>query len=135
MNKQSKSWLLAILLCSITITSIHYTDNAIFVADYPEPGWITTSGVFITWGVMTLVSAIAYWLYRQQYFWSSYLVLGIYSITGLSSPTHYFYGSMAQFSGKMHLFIWSDAIAGLAVIAFIVWSALIAQEWRSVEEI
>ena len=135
MNKQSKTWLLAILLFSIAITSIHYTDNALFVNDYPEPKWITTSGVFITWGVMTLIAAIAYWLYRQQYFWFSYLLLGIYSVTGLSSPTHYFYGAMSQFSSKMHLFIWSDAIAGLAVVAFIVWSALIIQEWRSAEEI
>ena len=128
-------WLLAILLFSIAITSIHYTDNAIFVKDYPEPEWITTSGVFITWGVMTLIGTISYWLYCQQYFWSSYLLLGIYSVTGLSSPTHYFYGAMSQFSGKMHLFIWSDALAGLAVIAFIVWSALVTQEWRNAKKI
>ena len=128
-------WLLAILLFSIAITSIHYTDNALFIDNYPEPEWITTSGVFITWGVMTLVAVVSYWLYQQQYFWFSYFLLGIYSITGLSSLTHYFYGTMSQFSGKMHLFIWSDAIAGLAVVAFIVWSALITQEWRNAEEI
>ena len=133
MNKNK--WLLIVLLLSITITSIHYTDNALFVDDYPEPEWITTSGVFITWGVMTLIGTISYWLYRRQYFWFSYLLLGIYSVTGLSSPTHYFYGAMSQFSGKMHLFIWFDALAGLAVIAFILWSALIAQEWRNAREV
>ena len=130
MNKH-KTWLLAIIILSIVITSIHYTDNAIFVNDYPEPKWITTSGVFISWGVMTLIGIIAYWLYSKRYLWLSYLFLGIYSITGLSSPTHYFYGAPSQFSFKMHAFIWADAIAGLLIVAFIIWSVLIAQEWST----
>ena len=135
MNKQSKTWLLVILILNIASTSIHYTDNAIFVHQYPEPEWITTSGVFITWVVMTLIGIMSYWLYSKQYFWLSYLFLGIYSVTGLSSPTHYIYGTLSQFSFKMHAFIWSDALAGLLIIGFVIWSALIAQEWRKVEEI
>ena len=135
MNKQSKTWLLITLIFNIAITSIHYTDNAIFVNDYPEPEWITTSGVFISWGIMTCISAIAYWLYSKQYFWLSYLFLSIYSITGLSSPSHYFFGAFSQFSLKMHTFIWFDAIAGLSVVVFIVWSSLIAREWRVEKEL
>ena len=130
MNQQSKTWLLAILIFSIAITSIHYTDNAIFVNEYPEPEWITTPGVFISWGVMTAIAIMSYLLYNKQYFWLSYLFLGIYSVTGLSSPTHYLYGALSQFSIKMHVFIWLDAIAGLSVVAFIIWSALITQQWR-----
>ncbi len=134
MNQQSKTWLLVVLIFSIAITSIHYTDNAIFVDDYPEPEWITTSGVFITWAIMTAIAIISYWLYSQQLFWLSYFLLGIYSGTGLSSPAHYFYGELSQFSLKMHAFIWTDVIAGSSVVAFIIWSALIAQEWRKTEE-
>ena len=134
MNKQNKTWLLSILVFSIAITSIHYTDNAIFVDDYPEPEWITTSGVFITWGVMTLIGIITYWIYSKQNYWLSYLLLGIYAGTGLSSPAHYFYGELSQFSFKMHALIWSDVIAGLSVVGFIIWSALITQEWRNSQE-
>jgi hypothetical protein len=36
---------------------------------------------------------------------------------------------------KMHLLIWTDVFAGLSVVAFITWSLLIAQEWRTTEEI
>ena len=135
MNKQSKTWLLAISLFSIASTCIHYIDNAIFVHRYPEPEWITTSGVFITWVVMTLIGIMSYWLYSKHNFWLSYLFLSIYSVTGLSSPTHYLYGTLSQFSLKMHAFIWSDAFAGLLIIGFIIWSGLIAQQWRKVEEI
>lgn len=42
--QQSKTWLLSILILSIAITSLHYTDNAIYVHEYPEPEWFTTSG-------------------------------------------------------------------------------------------
>jgi hypothetical protein len=35
--QQSKTWLLSILILNIAITSLHYTDNAIFVNQYPEP--------------------------------------------------------------------------------------------------
>jgi len=134
MNKQHQIWLLSILIFSIAITSIHYTDNALFVKDYPEPEWITTSGVFITWGVMTIIGIIGYWLYFIEKYWLSYFILGIYAGTGLSSPAHYFYGELSQFSFKMHAFIWSDAIAGLSVVGFIIWSALIIQEWHNTEK-
>ncbi len=122
--------LLGILVTNIIITSLHYTDNALFVDLYPEPQWITTSGVFTTWSIMTAIALISYGFYCQQKYWLSYLTLAIYSITGLSSPTHYFYGAMSNFSLKMHLFIWSDFIVGLSVIGFIIWSALAQKEWQ-----
>ncbi|MBW4534824.1 MAG: hypothetical protein KME09_12895 [Pleurocapsa minor HA4230-MV1] len=133
--QQSKTWLLSILILSIAITSIHYTDNAIYVHEYPEPEWFTTSGVLITWIVMTAIAIICYWLYTRQLYWLSYFLLGLYAGTGLSSPAHYFYGELSRFSVKMHLLIWTDVFAGLSVVAFIIWSALIAQEWRSSKEI
>jgi hypothetical protein len=133
--KQSKTWLLSILIFSIVITSIHYTDNAIFVREYPEPEWFTTSGVLITWVVMTAIAIICYWLYSRQNYWLSYFMLGVYAGTGLSSPAHYFYGELSRFSVKMHLLIWTDVFAGLSVVAFITWSLLIAQEWSTNKEI
>mgnify|MGYP003433661537 FL=1 len=133
--QQSKTWLLSILILSIAITSIHYTDNAIYVREYPEPEWFTTSGVLITWVVMTAIAFISYWLYSRQNYWLSYFLLGMYAGTGLSSPAHYFYGELSQFSLKMHILIWTDVFAGLSVVAFLTWSLLIAQEWRSNKEI
>ncbi|MGF1591250.1 MAG: hypothetical protein ACFCU7_18795, partial [Pleurocapsa sp.] len=83
-------YLIGILFTCKSLTSIHYTDNAIYVHNYPEPEWFTTSGVFITWGVMTAIAFISYWLYNQQLYWLSYFLLGMYAGTGLSSPAHYF---------------------------------------------
>ena len=128
-----KTGLQIILVLNIIITSLHYTDNALYVDLYPEPEWISTSGVFLTWGVMTAIGILGYWLYGKQKYWLSYLLLGIYAGTGLSSTAHYFYGALSQFSFKMHTFIWSDAIAGSLVVGFLVWSVLIAQQWRTTQ--
>jgi hypothetical protein len=122
--------LLAIVAANMIITSLHYTDNALFVDLYPEPEWFTTSGVFVTWGIMTTIALVSYWLYSQQKYWLSYLTLAIYSTTGLSSPAHYLYGAMSNFSFKMHFLIWSDFIVGLSVIGFIIWSGLAQKEWQ-----
>jgi hypothetical protein len=37
MNQRHNRLLLSILILNIAITSAHYTDNAIFVDQYPEP--------------------------------------------------------------------------------------------------
>ncbi|MCU0535736.1 MAG: hypothetical protein MUD14_17740 [Hydrococcus sp. Prado102] len=133
MKQKHQTLLLLILIASIISTSLHYTDNAIFVDRYPEPEWFTTSGVFMTWAIMTLVGILGYWLYTQEKFWASYLFLSVYSFTGLSSPAHYFYGAMSVFSTKMHALIWSDALTGLLVLGFAIWSALLNKDWQKID--
>jgi hypothetical protein len=123
--------LLGIIVTNIIITIFHYADNALFVELYPEPEWITTSGVLITWGIMTAIASVSYWLYCQQKYWLSYSTLAVYSLTGLSSPIHYLYGDISNFSIKMDLLIWSDFIVGLSAIVFIAWSGLVKKEWKS----
>ncbi|MGL5803922.1 MAG: hypothetical protein ACRC2R_05460 [Xenococcaceae cyanobacterium] len=130
MNNRSKT-LLVILIINILITSFHYIDNAISLSKYPEPDWITGSGVYMTWAILTIVGLVGYWLYRQNKLWLAYFCLGIYSITGLSSPTHYFYGAMSDFSVKMHALIWLDAIAGALIVLFVLRSLLWLREWQA----
>ncbi|MGV2828309.1 hypothetical protein [Myxosarcina sp. GI1(2024)] len=127
---KSQNLLLSIIIVSIIITSIHYTDNAIFIDKYPEPEWIKASGIYLTWGAMSLLGMIGYWLYSQEKRCLSYLCLNIYSLTGLSSPTHYFYGEMSKFLPKMHTFIWFDFMAGALVIGFVVSELLKKALWE-----
>ncbi|MDJ0697423.1 MAG: hypothetical protein QNJ49_17800 [Mastigocoleus sp. MO_167.B18] len=132
-QKNSQTVLLLLVIFNIVSTTLHYTDNAIFVDLYPEPEWFTTAGVFATLIFMTPFGLLGYWLYRQGLFWWSYLCLGFYSITSVSSPGHYLYPMIIPMSVKMHLLIWCDAIAGLSLIGFIIWSGLFLQEWQKIE--
>ncbi len=129
MRSNHRTTLLLFLLASIISTSFHYTDNATFINNYPEPDWITVSGIYITWIVMTIIGIVGYWLYTQEKLGLSYLCLCIYSVTGLSSPAHYFYGAMSNFSTKMHTLIWLDLLTGAFVLGFVIWSGLLLREW------
>jgi len=127
--------LLFLLVINIISTTLHYTDNALFVDLYPEPEWFTTAGVFATLIIMTPIGILGYWLYSKRFFWPSYFCLSFYSLTGLSSPGHYLYPMVNSISLKMHLLIWCDAFAGLALTLFVVTSLLSLQEWRKKEVI
>jgi hypothetical protein len=122
--------LLSIVVFNLISTWLHYTDNAIYVDRYPEPAWFNTIGVFVTVAIMTPIGLLGYWLYRQSRFWLSYMVLGIYSITSISSPGHYLFPGVMAMTIKMHALIWLDAFAGSLLIGFILWSSAIAQEWK-----
>jgi hypothetical protein len=123
--------LLSIVLLNVASTLLHYTDNALFVRDYPGPDWLTTAGVFSTVAIMTPIGLLGYWLYTKGMFRSAYLLLGLYSITSISSPGHYLYPMVKPMSMKMHGLIWLDALSGMLLIAFLLWSIFIAQEWQA----
>jgi hypothetical protein len=40
--------LLAIIVINLISTWLHYTDNAIFLEQYPGPDWFTPIGVMLT---------------------------------------------------------------------------------------
>lgn len=129
-TQRNRQLLLFLLIFNIISTTLHYTDNAIFVDLYPEPEWFTTAGVFATLILMTPIGILGYWLYDRGLFLLSYFCLGFYSITGISSPGHYLYPMVNSMSLKMHVLIWCDAIAGLSLIIFVARSILFLQEWR-----
>jgi hypothetical protein len=128
-QKRSHTVLLAILIFNCLSTWLHYTDNALFLTQYPGPEWFTPLGIFLTVVIMTPVGWMGYWLYTQGKILLAYLLLGLYSITSISSPGHYLYPMAMEMSPKMHSLIWLDAIAGLLLIGFILDSALFRQEW------
>ncbi|MEO1144916.1 MAG: DUF6010 family protein [Cyanobacteria bacterium J06638_22] len=129
--KRSDSVLLAILGLNLASTWLHYIDNALYLSQYPGPDWFTPIGIMATVLVMTPVGLLGYWLYTKRSFGLAYLLLGAYSITSVSSPGHYLFPMVVPMSLKMHGLIWFDAISGLSLIGFIVWSGAVVQEWRS----
>jgi hypothetical protein len=130
LERKLQPLLLSLLIISVVSTSIHYTDNFLLFEKYPQPEWITLPSIYISWIILTAIGFAGYWLYRNKRFWLAYVCLLIYSLTGLSSLGHYFYGAMSEFSGKMHFFIWTDGLTGLAVLGFTSWSGLISKVLR-----
>jgi hypothetical protein len=117
-----------LLIACIVSTAIHFTDNYLYIEQYPEPDWITPSSIYLSWSVWTVIGIVGYWLYKYQKFWLAYLCLVCYSFCGLDSLGHYLYGALTEFSPKMHFFILTDGITGLCILAFTLWSSLILRE-------
>jgi hypothetical protein len=126
--------LLGILGLNLISTWLHYTDNALFLDQYPGPAWFTPIGVLATVAVMTPVGLLGYWSYTRRMFGLAYVLLGAYSITSVSSPGHYLFPMVVPMSLKMHSLIWLDAISGLSLISFLLWSWAVLQEWQSSEK-
>ncbi|KAM3101871.1 hypothetical protein ACKFKF_06305 [Phormidesmis sp. 146-12] len=130
MNLTARSTLLILLIINVVSTTIHYSDNAIYINQYPGPEWFTAIGVVLTVALMTPIGFLGYWFYTKNFFWPAYVFLLIYSITSLSSPGHYLFPAVMPMTLKMHVLIWLDAIAGLSLLSFVLWSTLFLQEWR-----
>lgn len=127
--------LLAIVILNLGSTWLHYSDNAIHLEQYSGLDWFTPAGVWGTVIVMTPIGLLGYWLYCKRSLGLAYGLLGIYSLTSLSSPGHYLLPMPVPMSLKMHGLVWLDAVSGLVLVGFLLWSGAIAQEWRGAEAV
>lgn len=71
---------------------------------------------------------------RNQILLSLVIFNCMYSVTSISSPGHYLFPGAMEMTLRMHGMIWVDAIAGLSLLGFILWSAAILREWSTVCE-
>lgn len=116
--------LFRVLVASVVLTTVHYSDNYLNFDSYPQPESLQRWHVYAGWLVLTAIGVAGYALYERGHALPSYVCLVVYSYTGLSSLGHYLYGSMGEFTAKQHVFIAVDGLAGAAVITFVVWSVL-----------
>ena len=116
--------LFRVLVASVVLTTIHYTDNYLYFDEYPQPESLQRWHVYVAWLALTAVGIAGYALYERGYALPSYVCLVVYSYTGLSSLGHYLYGSLDEFTAKQHGFILVDGLSGAAVLSFVVWTAL-----------
>jgi hypothetical protein len=122
--KPSVSTVGAVVIASVLLTSFHYTDNYVSIDTYPQPDWVTTGAVLLSWPLLTAFGVAGYLLYRRGRFELAHACLLVYSTTGLSSLGHFLSGSPDEFTTRGLVSIFTDALAGSAVLAVTVWSIL-----------
>jgi hypothetical protein len=116
----------AILAASVLSTAIHYTHNFVAVNRYPGPGGgfytAVRVAIVVAWPLLTAIGLVGYRRYRERRYREAHVCLSVYSLTGLATMGHFIYGN-PKIPAFFYATLFTDALAGLAVLAFVLWSA------------
>ncbi|HEY3186807.1 MAG TPA: hypothetical protein VGJ70_05005 [Solirubrobacteraceae bacterium] len=115
----------AILAFSIVSTALHYTHNFVKVDDYPGgfPGdTAIQAAIIVFWPLLTAVGLAGYRLYRERRYYPAHICLAVYSLTGITTLGHFLNGT-PDIPAFFYATIFTDGLAGLSMLAFVVASA------------
>jgi hypothetical protein len=122
-RKQRLLLLKVILGAAIASTAIHYTHNFIEVHRYPGPhgvfDTITRVLIVIAWPLLTGIGLAGYRRYAERRYEEARVYLAMYSLTGVATLGHFIFGS-PQIPAFFYATLFTDALTGLAVLAFAV---------------
>lgn len=129
-ERRALTLLKAILAASMLSTAIHYTHNFIAVNRYPGPGGsfytVVRIAIVVGWPLLTAIGLIGYRRYRERRYQEARVCLAVYSLTGLATMGHFIYGN-PKIPAFFYATLFTDALAGMAVLGFVLWSASVAE--------
>ena len=111
-----------ILAFSILSTAAHYSHNFIEIDSYPGGGTAQQVLILVSWPLLTAIGLYGYRLYRSGQLREAHACLLIYSLAGLVTPGHFLSGE-PDIPAFFYATIFTDFLAGAAIVAFVVWSA------------
>jgi hypothetical protein len=116
---------------SITSTALHFTHNYIHIAHYPPSDLVTNAqtrvAILISWPVLTALGVLGYWLYSRGRNSVAYACLLAYSLLGIATLGHFTAGS-PHIGPFWYATIFTDGFAGIAIAAFVAWSAVMGAD-------
>lgn len=114
-----------LIVFSVLSTAIHFTHNLFYVDDYPQasyaPNTAVQVAVIVLWPLLTATGLYGYRLYRERRYVGANLCIALYSILGISTLGHFTAGN-PQIPAFFYATIFSDGLAGFALVAFALWS-------------
>jgi hypothetical protein len=124
-HSRRESILRAILAFFVVSTALHYTHNFVAIDQYPDDlisGTVIQVAVLVSWPLVTAVGLYGYRLYSQRRYKAAHVALVAYSPLGLMTFGHFLDGS-PDIAAFWYATIFTDGLAGLALLAFVAWSA------------
>ena len=117
-----------ILGFGIATTGLHFTHNFVAIDKYPDDlvsGAVVRVAILVAWPLFTLIGIAGYRLYAQRRYERAHACLGAYSLFALTTLGHFLDGT-PDIAPFWFATIFTDALAGLAMLAFVAWSARVA---------
>jgi hypothetical protein len=106
----SVKWAIAL---GLVASLAHFADNAIHIARYPEPAWISPGVVLLAWLPIAVIAAAALLRRGDCIFVLLTAVFGALLLSGLA---HYSYGSPGSMAPSSNATIMFEALTGVAVL-------------------
>ena len=107
------------MIANIAATIIHYTDNLLFLEEYPEPEWIRPHLIDGFWFFMTPFAIAGYLAMRNNALWTGSLLLCAYVLMSLLVLGHYLYAPFLSISPKIHVFVLLEAAMALLLLSYV----------------
>jgi hypothetical protein len=117
-----------ILGFGIASTALHFTHNFVAIDRYPDDlvsGEVVRVAILVAWPLFTLIGLAGYRLYAQRSYERAHACLAAYSLFGLTTLGHFLDGK-PDIAPFWFATIFTDALAGLAMLSFVIWSARVA---------
>jgi hypothetical protein len=111
-----------ILAFSILSTAAHYSHNFFEIDSYPGGGTGQQVLILLSWPLLTAIGLYGYRLYASGRHREAHACLLVYSLAGLVTPGHFLTGE-PDIPAFFYATIFTDFIAGVALVAFVAWSA------------
>lgn len=122
--------LVALFTVAFVVSVIHYLDNYVNYADFPQPTdgsvlalitqWVVAAG----WFAFTAAGLAGLWLYAQGRIVPAALCLAAYSGSGLVGIGHYLIPGASSMPWWRHAHVIADIACGVLVFGFAVWAVL-----------
>jgi hypothetical protein len=113
-----------ILGFGILSTGLHFTHNFVAIDQYPDDlvsGTVVQVAIVVAWPLATLAALYAYRLYSQGRYRDAHPFLIGYAFFALTTLGHFLDGK-PDIAPFWFATIFTDALAGVAVLAFTIWS-------------
>lgn len=111
------TWFGMLLAAHFLAGLAHFSHNAEYLPFYPGmPAWLTREQVYLAWGAVTAVGALALYLNWRAWMGSALLCFAVYGALGLDGLLHYTLGLCTEHTWVANLTIWSESGTGLLVL-------------------
>ena len=109
--------LAALVWANLAASALHFADNVVHYARYPEPRWISSGHVVdALWFAITPLLLAGAWCRARRFLAPGWLLLATYGVLSFSALGHYLYGPPSAMSLWMNVLILLEAAAALALL-------------------
>jgi len=119
--------LLVLLTLAVAVSVVHYTDNVVNYADYPQAedgsvgALVTRSVVLVSWFVFTAFGIAGLWLFVRGRIVPAAVCLTAYSVSGLIGIGHYTVDGATDMVWWRQTHVVADIVCGVLIAAYAVW--------------